>query len=214
MKRFKKESARYAQAALSALSVIAMAAVCAMLFASCASTGGGGGGGSASKERGIATTRRVPDFVKNAIKNAPEDALIGVGMAKLASTSQSRTIAVTRARADISRQLNSTVRDMVRDYQASSEVEPKEAVAFQETITAAFSKSTLVGTKVIEEDIDADGAYWVVVQMGKTSVAQEINQKTAAAKLAVPAAQSFDAEKRMNEAFDKIAKEDIQVMDR
>jgi hypothetical protein len=34
-------------------------------------------------------------------------------------------------------------------------------------------------------------------------VAKEINQATAASKLAVPAMASFDAEARMNEAFDK-----------
>jgi len=39
----------------------------------------------------------VPDFVKQAVKSAPEDALIGIGSAKLASKDQSRTIATTRA---------------------------------------------------------------------------------------------------------------------
>ena len=40
-----------------------------------------------------------PEFVKKAILNAPEDVLVGIGNAKLASLSQSRTISTNRARA-------------------------------------------------------------------------------------------------------------------
>jgi len=39
--------------------------------------------------------------------------------------------------------------------------------------------------------------------LNKTNTAREINQAVAAAKLAVPAMASFNAEQRMNEAFDK-----------
>lgn len=201
----------------SALTTVTAAVVLAgaVLLASCAGTPSNGGSGSAkAAERLIKTSRAVPDFVKQAVKNAPEDVLVGIGMARLASTSQSRTVAVTRARADISRQLNTVVRDMVRDYQASSEVDPKSALAFQETMTVALSKSTLSGASVVDEDIDNDGAYWCVVQMNKANAEREVSQGAAAAKLAVPAAKSFDAEARMNEAFDRVAKEDLQVADR
>jgi hypothetical protein len=44
---------------------------------------------------------RFNDFVKDAIKNTPEDALVGIGMANLSSTSQSMTISATRARRNI-----------------------------------------------------------------------------------------------------------------
>jgi hypothetical protein len=149
----------------------------------------------------------VPEFVRQWYLNAPEDTLIGVGTAKLASVSQSKTVAETRARAEISRQMQSIVKDMVRDYQAASEVDLSAALAFQETITVALSKSTLVGSRIVDFNSDEKGAVWVYVSLGKSDVVQEINQAAAAAKLRTPALASFDAEARMNQAFKDVEPE-------
>jgi hypothetical protein len=132
----------------------------------------------AQAERNVAGS--VPQFVRDAVKNAPENALVGIGTAKLASISQSRTISATRGRAEISRQLVSLVKDMVRDYQASSEVDPSSALAFQENITVALSQSRLLGASVVDENTDAAGNYWTVVMLSKAEVAKEINQAAAA----------------------------------
>jgi hypothetical protein len=156
----------------------------------------------------------VPDFVKDAIKKAPEDALIGIGSAKLSTQSQSRTIATTRARAEISRQMNTMIQDMIRDYQASSEADPKAALSFQENITVALSKSTLTGSRVTDFDYTDDGTCWVVVLLDKSSAVQEINQAQAAARLAVPAMASFNAEDRMNAAFDRVYGSELGIGDR
>jgi len=153
----------------------------------------------------------VPQFVKDAVKKTPEDALIGIGTAKAASLSLARTTATTRARAEISRQMNTMIQDMVRDYSASSEVDPQAALSFQENITVALSKSTLTGSTIIEEDTDKEGNYWVVVMLSKTSTVNEINQAQAAARLAVPAMASFNAEDRMNAAFDRAYGSEIGV---
>jgi hypothetical protein len=72
-----------------------------------------------------------------------------------------------------------------------------------------LSKSNLSGSSIIEEDRDGGDNYWVVAVLGKSSVAQEINQAQAAARLAVPKAQAFDAAARMDAAFDKIVAEPI-----
>jgi hypothetical protein len=157
---------------------------------------------------------RVPDFVREAVRNAPEDALVGIGTANLSSISQSRTIAATRARAEISRQVDTVIRDMIRDFQATSEADPDSTLAFQENITLALSQSRLQGSSVVDEDRDQDGNYWCVVMLTKGEAVREINQAVAQAKLRVPAAASFDAEKRMNEGFDLLAEEEIQVVDR
>ncbi|GHV70747.1 hypothetical protein AGMMS49928_19710 [Spirochaetia bacterium] len=195
--------------------IFGLLTVAALVFslAACASTGGSGGSSAAaSAERKV--PGGVPDFVKAAMKNIPEDALIGIGQAKLASASQSMTFAQTRARADISRQLNSMIQDMIRDYSASSEVDPASSVAFQEQFTLSLSKSTLQGSVVVDVDEypAGSGTYWAVVQYGKNNVAKEINQNVAAAKLAVPAMLSFDAESRMNTAFDKVNADGPQVV--
>jgi GTPase len=184
------------------------AAVLVMGLAACGSQPAA----NAPSERRIPS--RFPEFVKESLRTAPEDVLVGIGTAKLASLSQSRTVAASRARAEISRQLNTMVQDMIRDYQASSEVDPASALAFQENITVTLSKSTLVGSSVVGEDEDANGNWWTVVMLSKTDVANEINQATAAAKLAVPANASFDAEARMNDAFKRANGEEFRVADK
>ncbi|MDR2863999.1 MAG: LPP20 family lipoprotein [Spirochaetaceae bacterium] len=174
------------------------------------------GGGTSAQAPADSTQRKapggVPDFVKKALLSAPEDALVGIGTAKLASVSQSMTLAQTRARADIARQLNTMIKDMVNDYTASSEVDTSAAISFQETCTQALAKATLTGASVVEMDTDDKGAYWVVVSMGKSKAAEEINQAAAAAKLKAPALASFDAQARMDKAFDKIASEVPQIV--
>ncbi|MDR2718860.1 MAG: hypothetical protein LBB89_12475 [Treponema sp.] len=156
----------------------------------------------------------VPQFVKDALKRTPEDALIGIGTARAASLSLARSTAATRARAEISRQINTMIRDMVRDYSAGSEVDQKSALSFQENITVALSKSTFSGSAVVEEDQDENGNYWVVVMLSKVNTVNEINQAQAAARLAVPAMASFSAEDRMNAAFDRAYAAELGVGDR
>jgi len=145
--------------------------------------------------------------VGNARRNAPEDVLVGIGNAKMGTVAQSRNIAATRARAEISNSLDSMVKNMVRDYTASSEVDPQAALAFQENITVTLSKSQLSGAVIQFEEPDKDGEWWVVMYLSKANAAKEITQAQTQAKLAVPAMASFDAEKKMNEAFEQARKE-------
>jgi len=149
----------------------------------------------------------MPYNIANARRNAPAGVIVGIGNAKMGTVAQSRNIAQTRARAEISNVMDSMVKNMVRDYTASSEVDPKAALAFQENITVTLSKSNLSGAVIINEEPDSDGQWWCVMHLSKENVAKEITQAQAAAKLAVPAMSSFDAEKRMNEAFEQARKE-------
>ena len=105
------------------------------------------------------------------------------------------------------------VQDMVRDYVASSEVAPNDRLAFQENITVSLSRSRLQGAVISDEDW-IDGTYYVVVYLNKTDVVREINQAQAAARLAVPAMASFNAEDRMNAAFDREYARELRVADR
>jgi len=149
----------------------------------------------------------MPYNIANARRNAPADVIVGIGNAKAATVAQSRNIAQTRARVEISNALDSMVKNMVRDYTASSEVDPQAAIAFQENITVTLSKSNLSGAVIINEEPDSDGQWWCVMHLSKANVVKEITQAQAAAKLAVPAMSSFDAENRMNEAFEQARKE-------
>ena len=149
----------------------------------------------------------MPFNIANARRNAPADVIVGIGNAKMGTVAQSRNIAATRARAEISNVMDSMVKNMVRDYTASSEVDPNSALAFQENITVTLSKSDLSGAVIVIEEPDSDGQWWCVMHLSKANVAKEITQAQAAAKLAVPAMSSFDAERRMNEAFEQAKKE-------
>ena len=145
----------------------------------------------------------MPSQAANARREAPEDVLVGIGNARLSTEAQSRNIAATRARAEISNSMNSIVQNMVRDYTASSEADPGAALAFQENITVTLSRSDLRGAVVHWEGSEPDGTWWCVMHLSKANVAREISQAQAAARLAVPAMASFDAEARMNEAFER-----------
>ena len=191
------------------LSIIGLVVLVAVLMASCAS--GGGGSSSAPSQSGRTVGGNVPPFVRDALMNAPEDALIGIGSARMATQAQSRTIATTRARAEISRQMNTMIQDMIRDYTAGSEVDHSAVISFQENITVALSKAELTGSRVIGFDFTDDNTCWVVVSLGASNAVREINQAQAAAKLAVPAMASFNAEDRMNAAFDRAYNQPIQV---
>jgi len=156
---------------------------------------------------GCATTSGVPKEIEKARNNVPEDVLLGIGVAKMGTVAQSRNIAATRAKAELSNAMNSMVSNMVRDYTASSEVDPNAAIAFQENITVTLSKSDLSGAEIVKEVEEKDGTWWCVVYLSKAAIAREINQAQAAARLLVPAMASFDAEARMNEAFERQAQE-------
>ncbi|MDR0473552.1 MAG: hypothetical protein LBH43_07780 [Treponema sp.] len=149
----------------------------------------------------------MPHNIANARRNAPEDVLVGIGNAKMGTVAQSRNIAATRARAEISNTMDSIVKNMVRDYTASSEVDPQAALSFQENITVTLSKSNLSGSVIMNEEPDRDGQWWVVMYLSKANVTREISQAQAAARLAVPAMASFDAEQRMNDAFEQAKRE-------
>ena len=139
--------------------------------------------------------------ITRAQRNAPDDVLVGIGNAKLNSIDLSKTIAATRARAELSNAINSIVRDMLRDYMAASEVDSQEVLGFQESLTVRLSQSNLSGAVIVEELTDKDGSWWCVMYLSKEEISKEIVQAQVAARLAFPAADSFDTEARLNTAF-------------
>ena len=175
--------------------IMGIAALCLLLmFFGCASdkpaTGSQGG---------------MPDWVLKARRDAPEDVIVGIGSAKLATTNQSMNTSETRARTQIVRAMNSMVSNMIEDYTASSEIDTSAAVAFQQEITVSLARSQLSGARVIEQNSDRDGNWWTVIYYNRSQASRDINQAQAAAKLAVPAALAFNAEARMDEKFKEAA---------
>ncbi|MDR0584133.1 MAG: LPP20 family lipoprotein [Treponema sp.] len=189
-------------------SVFNLAAVLALLLVGCASAPQSGGGSSSGGPLGRGLSG-VPSFVNDAYLNASEDVLIGIGTYKIGNDMSKmgtgKTFGETRARADISRQLQTIVKDMTVDYTATSEIDPEAALSFQETITQNLSKSTLRGARTIKMDTDGNGLLWVVMEYSKSAAAVDVDQAVNAARLAVPAAAAFNALTRMDTAFAKEA---------
>ena len=150
----------------------------------------------------------MPDWVLRARNNAPEDVLVGVGTARLATVNQSMNTSESRARAQIVRAMDSMVRDMINDYTAANEVDPGVAIAFQEQATRSIAQARVSGARIVEQNSDREGAWWTVVYFNRADVSREMSQAQAAARLAVPAAVAFDALERMDNAFDRAAREE------
>jgi hypothetical protein len=194
--------------------VIALTTGLVFSWIGCSTTGGS----SSSPSEGGESTEpnrytppelwNVPKFVNDAYQNASEDVLIGVGTSKIGNETSKKstgmTFAQTRARADISRQLTTIIKDMVTDYAATSELDPDASLSFQETITQALSQADLKGAKIVTSNTE-NGLLWVVMEYSKSAAANDYSAAQSAAKLAVPAAAAFDALSRMENAFDKAA---------
>jgi len=163
-------------------------------------------------ERKVA--ENVPDFVKEAIAKAPEDALIGIGVARMSSMTMSRTTSATRARAEISRQINLVVTEMITEYTLKNKVDPDTVVTFTETITTRFSNSFLSGSSVIEEDMDDKGNYWTVIMMKKENIVTGLNAVQSAAITETPAMASFIPGTNLNEALQSVYGVEIGFRDR
>jgi len=147
---------------------------------------------------GCATTGGVPSEITKARRSAPEDAIVGVGTAKMGTLNMSRTTAATRARADISNVLSSAVSNMFRDFNAASEVDRDANMAYQESFTRTISDSNISGAVIVEEIEDKDGNWWVVMYLSKADIAREINQAQAAARLRVPQMAAYSVEQDMD----------------
>ena len=151
----------------------------------------------------------LPLFVENAINNAPEDVLVGVGTSTgLASLSQSRGVATISARAEITRQVNTMALKMVQDFETSNGVDHATALSFMENITVALTKTPLSESYIVEEDSDPystiwkpEYMLWAVIYMDKEDVKTKINDIVSEAKLAVPEMDSFDIEGSFDEIF-------------
>lgn len=166
---------------------------------------------AAPAERNIRGT--VPQFIIDAVNNTPEDALVGIGTGNFRLESDALKYVPLRARSEILRQVESMMRDMLRDYSSTSEVDPDATLAFQEGFTRSLAEGKLKSAQVTNMNKTQNGSYWIVAVMPKGDVKEAVNHAAAAAKQKVPKMASFDAEARMDEEFEKQKQREIQVRD-
>ncbi|MCL2609909.1 MAG: hypothetical protein FWD94_08415 [Treponema sp.] len=111
----------------------------------------------------------VSEFIREARRSAPENALLGVGSSNHSNRNAARTAAEARARADIARQSEAVVKNMVNDYTASSEAEPQALLQFTESVIQTLAQQTQRGAVIIDEDV-INGETIVVVILTSESM--------------------------------------------
>ena len=151
----------------------------------------------------------VPDVVRKAVNSAPKDALIGIGKAPETGM-MADTMAETRARASISRQVNTMMREMVRMYAADGGINDTTAISFEERITVALSKTTLRGSVIICEAREA-GNYWTAVMIRKDDAFREITRVQEEAKSTEPDMGPVDITINMNQVYDSAVSANITI---
>ncbi|MCL2194258.1 MAG: hypothetical protein FWB78_12800, partial [Treponema sp.] len=115
----------------------------------------------------------VPGTVRDAVMAAPRDALVGIGTANVGTENLSRTVAQTRARAELVRQLESVVADMVADYMTSAGANPRAALLFREGVMVELSGARLQGATIVYEGF-IEGGFWMAVTLSGNSAMLEI----------------------------------------
>lgn len=141
---------------------------------------------------GCASSRGVNvDDIPGFYLNPPtaEDAIYGVGDAKMSSLSMSRTMAFSRARDDVARQVEVAVKNAITDYaQEAGEGDNTQAVQFAETVSRQLVDVTLRGVKQVEAHVGKDGTVYAMVEypmssfMSEAEAAFERNQASAFAE--------------------------------
>jgi len=160
-------------------SLIIIAVLAVVLVMSCASGKVGG----------------LPDFVMN--PPVATDVIYGVGYGKQSTFALSRTVAQTNARADIARQVETTIQSAVTSYAQEAGVEgDTQTIQFLETVTKEITDQTLSGATPVRMEQDNEGGVWVLMQYPKQALIdaaeQSFQRNEAAAFAEFKASQALD----------------------
>ena len=105
----------------------------------------------------------IPDFYLN--PPAAEEAIYGVGDANMSSLSMSRTMALSRARDDIARQVEVLVTSAITDYaQQAGAGRTEQTINFAETVSRQLVEVTLQGLRTVEVATGRDGTVYALME--------------------------------------------------
>jgi hypothetical protein len=106
-----------------------------------------------------------------------EDAIYGVGQAKMSSLSMSQTMATSRARDDIARQVKITVKNAITDYaQEAGEGDNKQTIEFVEIVSRQLVDVELQGLKTKEYSYAKDGTVYALVEYPMNAFKEDVNE--------------------------------------
>jgi len=135
----------------------------------------------------------------------PEDVLWGIGVADNIQMNMRMTMADSRARQDIARQLNTVAQGMVTDYaREAGGITNAAVVQFQEMVSRQVTDVTLQGVVRDEQWMAPDGrTLWMRVRMNRAdasrAAADEITRAIDSDAAAFAQWRAMDALNRMDE---------------
>jgi len=88
----------------------------------------------------------------------------GVGSAKMSSLDMSRTMALSRARDDIARQVDLQIKNAITDYAQEAGVDSVQTLKFTEMVSRQIADTKLQGAKPIEMYAAKDGTIYALVE--------------------------------------------------
>jgi len=116
--------------------------------------------------------RDIPDFYLN--PPVAEDAIYGVGDAKMSSLSMSRTMALSRARDDVARQVEVLVKNAITDYaQEAGAGRTAQTINFAESVSRQIVEVTLQGVRTVEVSAGKDGTIYALVEYSVSNLMNE-----------------------------------------
>jgi len=143
----------------------------------------------------------INEFIREVRRNTPENAILGIGSSNHSNRNRANSTAEQRARAQVTRQIESVVSNMVIDYSASSEAQPQALLQFSEEVSRTLAQQTLRGA-TIPDQIYENGESVVVVMITAESFRNGvINASRSAAALAPHMANAQWALERMDNAL-------------
>ena len=158
---------------------------------------------SCATQKNKIVEKDIPDWYLNPPK--VEDAIYGVGSAKMSTLQLSRTFAISRARDDIARQVKSIVKSVIIDYaQEAGAGKNDQTLNFAENISKQIADVSLENTRVIKVEVGKDGTVYALVEY-QTKQFQELasNEFKRNENAAFAEFKAREAEKRLEEELSK-----------
>ncbi|TFG64528.1 MAG: hypothetical protein E4H36_02730 [Spirochaetales bacterium] len=154
---------------------LVMLAVVAFGFVSCVSQPAGSTS-EGSSTAASAPPSDMPDFYLN--PPLADDAIYGVGSAKMAKLDTSRKMAVARAREDIAFQMNASIKAAITDYAQEAGVDGNnQVISFVETISKQVTQTTLNGAKTEQVAAGKDGTVYALVSYPLNAFKDEVKKE-------------------------------------
>jgi hypothetical protein len=117
----------------------------------------------------------IPASIERALNNAPEDYLVGIGVAKAETDWDSMSLAETLAREDLAAQFSSIFGKTIREYEAIQE-ETGASLTFQESFYITRTAVYIRDSWIAELEKTSDGAWWCVVYCHKNTLSDILSE--------------------------------------